>query len=44
MLKLVLGKMANIVLKGSRVSSEKIVKTGYKFKYESLEKALQSLS
>jgi len=39
-LKILLGELAIILLKGSRVSSEKIKKTGFKFKYTSLEKYL----
>ena len=40
-LKLALGEMAQIVLKGRRVSSEKIEKTGFKFKFTNLEEALK---
>ena len=39
-LKMVLGEMSDVVLKGSRVSSEKIVNSGYRFKFKNLEKAL----
>lgn len=42
-LKLVLGEMAVILLEGSRVSSEKIVSTGFKFKFPTLEIALENL-
>lgn len=42
-LKLLLGEMADLVLFGSRVSSEKIIKTGFQFKYKELPKALQDL-
>ncbi|MEQ8304441.1 MAG: TIGR01777 family oxidoreductase [Cyclobacteriaceae bacterium] len=42
-LRLVLGEMADLVLKGSRVSSNKIQETGYKLKYPSLAEALQQL-
>jgi NAD dependent epimerase/dehydratase family enzyme len=42
-LKLVLGEMANLVLNGSNVSADKILKTGFKFQYEDLKKALQDL-
>jgi uncharacterized protein (TIGR01777 family) len=42
-MKLILGEMAVILLEGSRVSSEKIVPTGFKFKYPSLTKALHNL-
>lgn len=37
-LKIILGELAVILLKGSKVSSEKIKNTGFKFKYPSLEK------
>ena len=43
-LKLMLGEMAVIVLGGSRVSSEKIMKAGYTFKYPKLEEALKDLA
>ncbi|HEY8935166.1 MAG TPA: DUF1731 domain-containing protein, partial [Cyclobacteriaceae bacterium] len=42
-LKLLLGEMANLVLNGSTVSADKILKTGFKFQYADLKKALQSL-
>jgi NAD dependent epimerase/dehydratase family enzyme len=42
-LKLILGEMADIVLKGSKVSSEKIQKAGYSFKFTSIESALEDL-
>lgn len=44
LLKLVLGEMADIVLKGSRVSSKKIIATGFEFQHPGLRKALISLS
>lgn len=37
------GKMAVILLKGSRVSSEKIINTGYTFKYKKINQALNYL-
>jgi hypothetical protein len=40
MMKLILGKMAVIILEGSRVSSEKIMATGFQFKYPTLNEAL----
>lgn len=43
MLKLVFGEMAQIILEGSRVSSRKIIDSGYKFKYPELAKALVNL-
>jgi len=36
----VLGEMSDVILKGSRVSSEKILNSGYTFLYAKLEKAL----
>jgi hypothetical protein len=39
-MKLILGKMAIILLKGSRVSSEKIVAAGFKFKFPTLNEAV----
>lgn len=41
-LKIVLGEMADAVLNGSKVSSEKIQSTGYKFKYPDIESALEA--
>lgn len=41
-IKLVMGEMSKIVLTGQRVSSQKIKKTGFKFKYSNLEPALKS--
>jgi uncharacterized protein (TIGR01777 family) len=40
LLKTVLGEMSDVVLKGSRVSSEKIGKTGFAFNYPELKMAL----
>lgn len=42
-LKLILGEMAGIVTKGSRVSNEKIKKAGFRFQYEDLGSALKQL-
>lgn len=42
-LKALLGDRASLVLKGSRVSSQKIESTGFTFKYGSLEPALKNL-
>ncbi|WP_456424879.1 TIGR01777 family oxidoreductase [Lutibacter sp.] len=42
--KILLGEMAIILLKGSRVSSDKISKTGFKFKFSGLKSALLSLN
>jgi uncharacterized protein len=42
-MKIILGEMANLVVNGSKVSSEKIRKVGFQFKYEELEGALRNL-
>jgi len=42
-LKILFGKMSEILLQGSRVSSEKIREAGYVFKFPSLEGALNDL-
>ncbi|MHB1147706.1 MAG: TIGR01777 family oxidoreductase [Lutibacter sp.] len=42
-LKFILGKMAVIILEGSRISSEKIMATGFKFKFPTLHIALENL-
>jgi uncharacterized protein (TIGR01777 family) len=42
-LKLMLGEMAGIVLGGNRVSSEKIEKTGYSFKFKEINEAIKDL-
>lgn len=41
LIKMALGEMAQIILTGRRVSSEKIDKTGFKFRFETLELALR---
>jgi uncharacterized protein (TIGR01777 family) len=41
LIQLAMGEMALIILKGRRVSSEKIEKTGFQFKFDKLELALQ---
>lgn len=43
LLKLIFGKKSEILLKGSRVSSEKITSAGYRFKFTNLESALLDL-
>lgn len=43
MIKLGMGEMAEIVLSSTRVSSEKIVKQGFKFNYPELTPAIQNL-
>lgn len=42
-IKIIFGNMSTILLRGSRVSSEKISKAGYSFKFTSLENALSNL-
>lgn len=42
-LKLALGEMSKLLLKGSRVSSDKLRSNGYKFKYTELEEAFRDL-
>jgi uncharacterized protein (TIGR01777 family) len=42
-LKLIFGEMASILLYGSRISSEKIEKSGFEFKYRKFEDALTEL-
>lgn len=42
LIKVALGEMAVIILKGRRVSSHKIEKTGFQFKYKKLEIALRT--
>lgn len=42
-LKIIVGEMAMIVLNGSKVSSEKIRKVGFTFKYPEINEALKSL-
>ncbi len=43
LLRLIFGKAADIILKGSRVSPEKIINAGYHFKFHDLENALVNL-
>lgn len=43
LLKFILSKMSVLLLKGSRVSSDKILKTGFTFRFPKLEKALKDL-
>jgi hypothetical protein len=42
-LRAVLGEMSDIVLKGSRVSSDKIISTGFRFRFNTLEEALNDV-
>jgi uncharacterized protein (TIGR01777 family) len=41
-LKIIVGEMADIVLGGSKVSADKIKKTGFNFRYSNLEEALNN--
>ena len=43
LLKIMLGERAPLVLEGSRVSSDKISRTGYKFEHTNIDEALQTL-
>lgn len=42
-LKLMYGEMANVLLKGSPISVEKVLKTGFSFLYPNLKEALQQI-
>jgi uncharacterized protein (TIGR01777 family) len=42
-LKILLGEMASIVLGGSNVSAEKILKTGFEFRFPNLQSALNNI-
>lgn len=42
-LKLVFGEMSDIILKGSRISPQKIIEQGYNFKHRNLEEALKNI-
>jgi uncharacterized protein (TIGR01777 family) len=42
-LRAILGEMSDMILKGSRVSSEKIMKSGYTFRFSNLEDALNNI-
>src|SRR5690606_15438878 len=42
-LKTIFGEMADLILKGSKVSSDKIQKAGFQFRFKTLEKALENL-
>ena len=42
-MKLVFGEMSDLLLKGSRISANKILKTGYKFQFSDLKSALTNL-
>ncbi len=42
-MKLILGEMAQMVLGGNKVSAEKTLNSGFKFKYEDLDEALKDI-
>jgi NAD dependent epimerase/dehydratase family enzyme len=42
-LKVILGQMATLALMSQKVSAEKIVATGFSFKYDSVVKALKAI-
>lgn len=42
-LKLLLGEMADLVLRGSKVSGNKVIQAGYKFQFPEIDRALQNL-
>ena len=43
LLKLIFGEMSVVITKGSRVSAEKLLATGFSFRYDSSEKAIDNL-
>lgn len=43
LIKLILGERADFILKGSRISSEKIISTGFDFKFKNIKSALNNL-
>ena len=43
-LQLIFGEMSIVILEGSQVSAEKIVKAGFKFKFDSIENAVNHLN
>ena len=43
MLKILFGELAVILLEGSRISTKKIEKNGYSFRFKTLKKALNNL-
>ncbi len=42
-MRIILGEMADLVLRGSNVSSKKVERAGFSFQYETLERALENL-
>jgi NAD dependent epimerase/dehydratase family enzyme len=43
-LKLIYGEMSIVILEGSQVSAEKIVKAGFKFDYDTIDIAVNNLN
>jgi len=43
LLKMLFGEMSDMILKGSRISPEKIINAGFKFSYDNLDDALADL-
>ena len=43
LLRLALGEMSEMVVRGSRVSCDRVLEEGYVFKYASLDRALDNL-
>jgi len=44
LMKLVFGEMANVLLEGSRVNDQKLLNTGFSFKYPTISAALKKIS
>ena len=42
-LRTVMGEMSDIMLKGSRVSAQKIINAGYSFRFDKLDEALKNI-
>jgi uncharacterized protein len=42
-IKTIMGEMSDIVLTGSRISSEKIIRTGFSFRFKKLDEALENI-
>lgn len=42
-LKIIFGEMANVLLKGSRISSQKLTKNGFHFKFNTISEALNNI-
>jgi NAD dependent epimerase/dehydratase family enzyme len=42
-IKMIFGEMSVIILNGSRISSERIKRTNFKFQYPSIDSALENL-